>query len=177
MIPPYSNRGVYPPGGSGIGVGTLEGIDAYNCTVYANPDMLFDELTCLLESAGLEPKQEVGPPIKFYARNLLLLAPTGHRLLQVRAGGTNPHPFVEVKGEASQLVAQYIRDHFGHHPSRIDHALDLRAPGLFNKLARLMRASAKTYRLKFEPRGDWVTADVGRTIYLGCVDKGDSQTV
>lgn len=129
--------------------------------------MLFDELTCLLESAGLEPKQEVGPPIKFYARNLLLLAPTGHRLLQVRAGGTNPHPFVEVKGDASQLVAQYIRDNFGHRPSRIDHALDRRGAGLFNKLARLLRALAKKYGLKFEPRGDWVTSDGGRTVYVG----------
>ena len=167
MIPPYSNRGVYPSGRLETGVGSLEGIDAYNCTVFANADMLFDELTCLIESAGLEPRQEVGPPIKFYARNLLLLAPTGHRLLQVRAGGTNPHPFVEVKGEASQLVAQYIRDHFGHRPSRIDHALDRRGAGLFNKLARFLRSLAGGYRLKFEPRGDWVTADAGRTIYLG----------
>jgi hypothetical protein len=142
-------------------------VDAYNFTAYENPGILLDDLFCLLESAGLEPRIEDGGKVKFYAQNKLILAPTGHRLLSVRSGGTNPHPFVEVKGEASQLIAGYARANWKHRPSRIDHAIDRCDPGLFHMLEEYTKDLAREFRLKWEPAGDQVTPDAGRTFYIG----------
>lgn len=107
-----------------------------------------------------------GEKIRYYARNLLLVAPTGHRLLQVRAGGSNPHPFVECKGDASELVCGFLRGTYDHRPARIDVAEDRRGERLFFQLIRLTKRIAKKYGLKWAPWGDWVTPDAGRTIYL-----------
>jgi hypothetical protein len=143
------------------------GIDAYCATVFGNADGLYSDLTALLASAGLQPRQVTGEKVPYYSRNLLLLAPTGHRLLQVRAGGSNPHPFVEVKGSAAALVCGFLRARYNHRPTRIDVAEDLRGPHLFRRLLRLSKRIAKAYGLRWEPDGDWSTPDAGRTIYLG----------
>ncbi|MCH8615379.1 replication initiation factor domain-containing protein [Sphingomonas sp. SM33] len=93
--------------------------------------------------------------------------PTGHRLVQVRSPGSNPHPFVECKGETSALIASYLRQAHDHRPSRIDIARDMRAPGLFQRLHRLSKRIAKKHGVRWEPTGDWLTPDAGRTIYVG----------
>jgi hypothetical protein len=143
------------------------GVDAYCATVFANPDAVYADLTELLTAAGMGPRQVTGEKVPYYARNLLLLAPTGHRLAQVRAGGSNPHPFVECKGPASPLVCGFLRASYDHRPSRMDAALDQRAAGLFRRFLRLAKRTAKKYGLRMELAGDWNTTDAGRTIYLG----------
>jgi hypothetical protein len=169
VIPPYSNRGVYPPNGASP-FDLAEGFDAYSFSAFVtSADALYDDLFCLLESAGLEPQRAEGPKIKFYARNRLLLDETGHRLLQVRSGGTggNALPYVDCKGRASPVLAEYAREHLRHRPSRIDHAVDRHADGLFERLAEWSKALAKEFRVAWSPAGDWVTPDAGRTFYLG----------
>jgi len=161
--PPYSNRGVTlrtKPTNQPI-------FDACNATVYANPTLLIGRLLEALTDAGHEPSVGSGPPVQFYAQNALLLAPSGHRLLSVRSGGQNAHPFVECKGAHSGVVADTLRRFFDHAPARLDSAHDLRGPTVWEELCRLCD--------KFEAEGVTLNhagasrenRDRGTTIYLG----------
>jgi hypothetical protein len=165
--PPYSNRGVYPSIEPSQFPPPIVGIDGYNATVFCNPDALVSDLDQLLASVGLNPSIADGPKVRFHARNTLLLEPAGHRLLSVRSGGQNPHPFVECKGEAAPFVCGFLRGRYDHRPARIDVAEDRRSGGLFHRLHRLSKRIAKRYGIQWRPDGDWATPDAGRTIYLG----------
>jgi DNA relaxase NicK len=121
----------------------------------------------MLIDFGLEPRVCDGPKVRFYARNTVIIEPSGHRLLSVRSGGQNPHPFVECKGEASPFVCGFLRGRYDHNPSRIDVCEDRRAAGLFHRLHRLSKRIAKRYGIQWRPEGDWSTPDAGRTIYIG----------
>lgn len=148
-------------------VASCDGFDAYSATVFANADSLLDDLTCLMESAGMFSTPDEGPKVRFYAHNNVLVDLKGHRLLSIKSGGSNPHPHVECTGRASPVVAQYLREQYRHRPTRIDHAIDRRAPGLFARLVRASKKLARQHGLKWNPSGDWATPDAGRTIYLG----------
>jgi DNA relaxase NicK len=65
------------------------------------------------------------------------------------------------------MVAAFLRDRHDHRPSRIDVARDIRAPGLFRRLLRLAKRTARKYGLRFEVVGDLNNADAGLTVYLG----------
>lgn len=164
--PPYSNRGVYPSMAGPL-LHPLRSVDAYCGTVFCNPDLLYSELHDLLAGHGLDPRRVTGEKIPYYARNLLILGPTNHRLVQVRAGGANPHPFVDCKGEASPLVAAYLRGAHRHRVARMDVAEDRRGENLFFRLHRLSKRISKRFGVSWKPAGDWSTKDAGRTIYLG----------
>lgn len=143
-------------------------IDAYLATVYSHPDLLLDHLEQGLLDAGFDTRREDGPPIRFYGRNALLLDPSGHRLVQVRYPGKNPHPFVEAKGPVSPIVAQVLRERFNHSPSRIDSAVDLRGPEVFDQLHRLAQRYEGQKSLKLDYDGAAPdNPDRGTTIYLG----------
>ena len=120
----------------------MAGIDAYCATVFANAYAVNSDLTALLEAGGMRPQQQTGEKVPYYARNLLPLAPTGHRLLQVRAGGANPHPFVDCKGVASPLVCGFLRAAYDHRPTRLDVAEDRRSK-LFRRFLRLAKRIVK----------------------------------
>ena len=85
----------------------------------------------------------------------------------MRWGGANGTPFVECKGAASPLVSSLLRREFDHRPARLDVAIDRSAPNLFQRHVRITRRLARTYGLKWEPKGDWITRDAGRTIMVG----------
>jgi DNA relaxase NicK len=135
--------------------------------VFTNADALVSEIVAMLIDYGLEPRVVDGPKVRFYARNILVIEPSGHRFLSVRSGGQNPHPFVECKGEASPFLCGMLRSRFDHRPARIDVAEDRNAKGLFHRLHRLSKRIAKRYGIQWRPDGDWGTPDAGRTIYLG----------
>lgn len=143
------------------------GFDAYCATVFAQPEALFDELRCLMESAGFEPQEVDGGKVPYYSVHRVLADEKGHRLLALKSGGANPHPFVHCTGRAAQVLAIHLRKTLGHRPSRIDHAVDLRARGAFDALHRYATALCRDYRLSGRPAGDWVTPDAGRTFYVG----------
>lgn len=147
--------------------GACHGFGAYSSTVFAHPDPLFDDLSVLMDSAGMWCTPVDGPKVRFYARNSLLVDAKGHRLLSMKSGGSNPHPHVECTGAASQVLARYLRENYRHRPTRIDHAVDRRAPGLFDQLHEYARALCAQHRLKLGYGGDWSTSDAGRTIYIG----------
>lgn len=142
-------------------------LDAYCATVFHHPDVLLNDLFELMQYAELQPTIVDGGKIKFYARNQVLIDETGHRLLSVKSGGSNPHPHVECKGLASPIVAAHLRANYDHRPTRIDDAKDLRAPRLFDLVHRRLRRIAKRFNLRLSYDGDWSTPDAGRTIYLG----------
>lgn len=158
-----SNRGVYPP----IAGEPCAGFDAYCATVFHAAGPLLDELFCLMESAGFQPVRADGQKARFYAVNRVLLDPKGHQLLALKSGGANPHPHIECTGRASVTLARYLRETFDHRPTRIDHAVDRRAPGLFDELHAYAVQLCKQHRLKGVPKGDWVTPDAGRTWEIG----------
>lgn len=141
--------------------------DAYCATVFGPADAVFDELLCLMESAGIGAHEVDGGKVKFYARNRVLVDDKGHRLLAVKSGGANPHPHVECKGYASPLLGDYLRGGVRHRPTRVDHAVDRRGPELFDELLQYARELAKKHRLRLSFKGDWSTPDAGRTIELG----------
>jgi len=143
------------------------GFDAYCATVYAPPEPLVDELQCLMESAGFVSLVTEGPKVKFYANNTVLVDPKGHRWLSVKSGGSNPHPWVECSGRASEALSRHLRGGIRHRPTRIDHAHDLRAAGLFDRMHDYAKALCKKHNLKLGYGGDWNTPDAGRTVYVG----------
>lgn len=163
MRPPLTNRGVYPRNEGDA----CDGFDGYCATVFHAPDPLFDDLFCLMESAGYGPSVHEGGKVRFYAVNRLLVDSKGHQLLAMKHGGANPHPHIDCTGRASQTLARYLRERYDHRPTRIDHAVDLRAPGLFDRLHRYAVGLCKEHRLAGKPSGDWVTPDAGRTFYIG----------
>lgn len=165
--PPYSNRGVYPHGKTGSEASPATRFDAYCSTAYEQPGWLVDQLRYYLELAGEKVTIDAGPPVQFYEVNKLLLDRFGKRLCSVRWGGQNGHPFVECKGHMAPVVADVLRQHVEHRPSRLDAARDQAAPGLFDRYVRLTRQLARKYGLKWQPKGDWVTIDAGRTVELG----------
>lgn len=143
------------------------GFDGYAATVHAQPEVLFAEMVCLMESAGFEAAVLEGGKARFYAHCRDLVDEKGHRLLQMKWGGSNPHPHLECYGVAAPFVAQHLRDTFSHQPTRIDHAIDLRAKGLFDRIHGYAVALCKEFGLAGSPAGDWVTVDGGRTYYVG----------
>ncbi|WP_166546172.1 replication initiation factor domain-containing protein [Porphyrobacter sp. SLTP] len=120
-----------------------------------------------MTDAGEKPTCESGPPVRFYEENAVLLDEFGKRLCSVRWGGANGTPFVECKGAVSPLISSLLRREFDHRPARLDVAIDRSAPKLFQRHVRITRKLARTYGLKWEPKGDWITPDAGRTIVLG----------
>ena len=166
--PPYSNRGVTLRE-------TIENkrtdpfvFDAYCASVSSEPQHVLDYLEQALIEAGFETSRVDGPPVAFYAKNRVIVDGDGHRILSVRSGGQNGKPFVECKGAASPVVAGELRAQFPDHmPTRIDSALDLRSPQVFEQFHQIAR--------QFQDRGtklDIVGApidnmDRGTTIYLG----------
>src|SRR5262245_7587576 len=117
------------------GRGPCDGFDAYDATIFGPAEVVFDELACLMLSAGFDARQEDGPKVRFYARNRLLLDPKGHRLLSLKWGGANPHPHVECKGAEAAVLARFLRAGVPHRPTRIDHAHDLHGERLFDRAA------------------------------------------
>ena len=167
VTPPYSNRGVYPPNVGGSDNASESKFDAYCASVYDEPRWIIDLLLQELADAGEKPTCQSGPPVRFYGENAILLDEFGKRLCSVRWGGANGTPFVESKGAVSSLISALLRREFDHRPARLDVAIDRSGPDLFQRLVRITRRLAKTYGLKWEPRGDWITKDAGRTIMLG----------
>lgn len=143
------------------------GFDAYCATVHAQPESLLDDLTVLLESAGFDPVAGEGMKARFYAVNRQLLDPKGFQLLALKSGGSNPHPHIECYGPPAPTVAAYLRERYSHQPTRIDHAIDMAGDGLFDTLHAHAVALCKQHGLKGAPAGDWVSADGGRTFYVG----------
>lgn len=161
------------PSSEGLSVPYLEdGFDSYCATVHAAPDALFDDLMILLDSAGLDPVEREGIKARFYSRSREIVDPHGRQLLLFKSGGSNPHPHIEAHGAHAHHVAAYLRNaHFfggyTHQPTRIDHAIDLRQDGLFDALHSHAVALCKRHGLRGAPAGDWVSADGGRTFYVG----------
>jgi hypothetical protein len=165
--PPYSNRGVYPPIDITKSGDQKPKFDAYGATVFAHPKLILDHLEEALEEAGIRCHRADGGPVAYYKENMLLLDETGHRIVQVRSGG-NPHPHVECKGSNAGVVAAALRKQFHHRPSRIDSAIDLVAPDLFDQLLTLARNFKRRYGIRLDIAGAEVEdLDRGTTIYLG----------
>lgn len=161
--PPYSNRGVTIASLAADG----PSFDAYFATVYAHPFLVLDRLEQALRNAGQAVKRDDGPPVRFYAQNALLLDARGHRLLSVRYGGQNIHPFVEAKGHLSAVVAATLREHFEHAPARLDSAYDLRGPTAFLDLVRIAQDFEAGRGLPLDHAGATIAnPDRGTTLYL-----------
>lgn len=163
MRPPCLIGGSTPP----LGFASGGAFDAYCASIFAPADAVFDELFCLLESAGFVAVDAGETKARFYARNRIISDHAGKQLLAVKSGGSNPHPHVECYGIASPALAEYLRAGLPHRPTRIDHAVDVQAPGLFDQLHAYAVQLCKEHRLRGAPAGDWVTPDAGRTFYLG----------
>lgn len=156
-------------GGSTPTLGSTQtiGFDGYCATVHANPDGLFDDLLCLMESAGFDARTQEAGKVRFYALARNVVDEKGHQLFQLKSGGSNPHPHLECFGPPAPIVAAYLRERYSHQPTRIDHAIDMCGPGLFDQLYSRAVDLCKQHGLRGAPAGDWVTPDGGRTFYLG----------
>lgn len=162
--PPYSNRGVILESAPSDG----PSFDCYNATVYADRTLCIGRLLEALTDAGHEVSVSDGPPVRFYAQNTLLTGADGRRLLSVRSGGQNPHPFVEAKGAVSPVVADTLRAHFDHAPARIDSAYDLRGPNVWGELCAIADQFEHDRGLTLNEAGARrQNRDRGTTIYLG----------
>lgn len=167
-LPPYSNRGVtFTEVIDNEGFSDFE-FDAYSASVDAERLHVLDYLEQALLEAGFETQRAFGPNVPFYDKNDLILDEGGHRLCSVRSGGQNGTPFVECKGAASVTVAAELKESFPDHlPARIDSALDLRGPEVFEKLHQLAKAYERS-GVKLNQVGAQIeNLDRGTTLYLG----------
>lgn len=156
-------------GGSTPKLGSTQtvGFDGYCATVHANPETVWGDLKCLLESAGYEVREVDCGKVRFYALARQLVDEKGHQLLLLKSGGSNPHPHLECFGSQAEVVARYLRENYSHQPTRIDHAIDLCGEKIFEHLYGHAVAICKQHGLRGAPAGDWVTPDGGRTFYVG----------
>jgi DNA relaxase NicK len=144
-----------------------DGMDGYCATIFQSPQSLFDDLGCLLESAGFDARPAECGKVRFYSHARDYLDDKGYQLLQLKWGGSNPHPHLECFGRAAPFVASYLRDNVGHQPTRIDHAIDLRSKGAFDRIYGAAVRLCREHGLRGAPAGDWVSKDGGRTFYVG----------
>lgn len=164
--PPITNRGVYPP--SDIdGSALIHAFDYYRATVGASVEHVLQTLEAHYAEMGIEAARIDGAPVRHYGANRQLVDRTGHVLVTVLSGGQNGRPNVYASGSRAPAVAECIRRHWSHRPSRVDVKCDLGAPGLFEEL----RSHAFTFadRLGLHPPKEQRNnhPDQGDTIYLG----------
>lgn len=165
--PPYSNRGVILRETAVSGSESAFSFDAYCATVEAEPAHVLDYLEQALLEADFDTNRSEGPSVRFYDHNVVIADENGHRLASVRYGGANGRPFVECKGAASPIVAAELKAQFpSHYPARIDSALDLRAPGIFEKLLGICREFEDRVQVNFIGAAP-ENPDRGTTLYLG----------
>lgn len=170
MRPPDTNRGVYPLTGQSRYLADFAAFDTFNATVFEPPHFLLDELEYGLGQAGFEVHRHQldRPPSRWYSEAIMLNDDKGKKLVGVLFGGRNRSPLVQTgAGAAAPVVADIVRSMEGHNPVRLDSAVDIRLAGGFARLVRITKRLAKRYGLRWEPAGDWVSPDGGRTIYLG----------
>lgn len=170
MRPPDTNRGVYPLSGHSIQLVETASFDAFNATVFEPPHFLAEELFCELAESGFEVvrRQLERPPSRWYSDAIILDDDKGKKLVGILYGGRNRSPLVQTgSGEAAPFVAAAVRAMEGHNPVRIDSKVDMRLRGGFRRLEEITKQLARSYGLRWEPAGDWVSPDAGRTIYLG----------
>lgn len=166
-LPPYTNRGVYPPSVLDADGRPITVFDAYNATVYEEPPYLINTLRAALEEFGEQVALEDGSATRWYSDHEKLVDRHGKRLVSIHYGGMNGKPLVQCTGHCSPAVAAALRAEFDHRPNRLDGCVDLAGPDLFRNLTRLTRRIARKYGLRWAPIGDWVTPNAGRTIELG----------
>lgn len=146
-------------------------VDAYVATVNGTP--AYDVVNGLLDVFGGEV-QAVDNPRKsrqYQAAAAFQNVTTGRTEGIVRFGGNGGGVNVDFTGQCSELVASHLRTTYPHthSPSRVDLAVDLTGPGLFDATydALVPLAKAQHPRVEIEPRGDWVYREKGRSAYFG----------
>lgn len=164
--PPIANRGVYP---HSSGVCPVPQFDWYGATVCAHPTTVLDHIEQALMDAGEDTRRVDGGAVKHYGAITFIHDAKGHKLAAVKHGGHQPHPHAEGEGAASPVVAEAIRamreEHF---PTRIDSALDMTAPGLFERLHEFAQAAEGKHRVQLNYAGAAIDNDErGTTIYVG----------
>lgn len=164
MLPPMTNRGVYPP----AGFAESGRFDAYDATIFVQrPEQVMGDLEALLTASGETVTRIDGLKPKFFAHMSQLQGLDGKPLASLKWGGSNPHPHLDCYGPPAALIAEHLRNWFPHRPSRIDHAVDRWAPDQFDQVHEFAKGLAARYGLRLSYAGDWATPNAGRTIYVG----------
>lgn len=164
-IPPIANRGVYP---------VVDGVpmaqfDWYAATVIERPERVLDVMEQALMDAGEDTVRADGGKVRRYAAITFITDRKGRKLGSLKHGGAYPFPHMEAEGASAPAIAEAIRAlGWVHKPTRIDSAVDMTRPGLFEELHALAREMEAKYRLHLNYAGAAVdNQERGTTIYLG----------
>lgn len=149
--------------------------DRYAATV---PGVAVDLLFELVINAG--DGVRVGKNLRLrkreYYRNIATFWDDRGPIAEVRWGGPNPDPHLDVWGPQTESVAVALRERYPHHPTRIDSCLDTEDPGAFASLKAVLLAFAESYPrdLKIKNMETLWKNECAKTSYLGS-DASDVQ--
>lgn len=160
--PPVSNRGGnYPP--------ELLSWDWYQATI-DTPELASLLLNGLARSLGLS-KWTLCPALYGYSLGYVL---DGVETGSVRVFVRERDVHVQATSRTAGAVAEYLRSAWPEHRvSRADVALDVDAPGCFDRLWRHVHDLARSgaagggRKVKTSTAGDWLDGVDGRTLYTG----------
>jgi hypothetical protein len=154
-------------------------VDAYTATVRAGGDeALAWCLEAFPDAQGLQIGQD-GAINRWKYEHGVGLFQGRSAVGAVRWGGNGGGTSIELKGSIAHETFGLLRARWSPHScSRMDVAVDLAAPGLFDLALDRLRGIARgsNPKIAMEPRGDWEYGEKGRTMYFGSRDS-DAQVV
>lgn len=142
-------------------------IDAYTASVPEEPTDLVSELVDRFEECGYKGIHLEAFSPRHYEHGVRIRDDAG-QLCSVQHGGRNPLPLIDSQGPQSATIASYLRSAYADHTvSRLDSAIDLTAPGLYDQAYPEFVRIARLHGLSKDQAGDWFDPLQGRTLYLG----------
>lgn len=145
--------------------------DWYTATVKGVPAYTLQDAVSSLGEGLWEPVKREGKARQYQHAVEFVNHTTERTEGWMRWGGNGGGVLLDFSGEAADPVARFLREfHPGcHSPSRLDLAVDLRGPTLFDELhAQGVHLAGKTHpRTKVRQDGDWTWLEDGRTLYFG----------
>lgn len=145
-------------------------VDAYTATVAAPAEEVIDFLLAALPERERLQVGKDGAVNRWKYDHGLAIFDGRSAVAGVRWGGNGGKTNIELKGSVAPDTFGLIRAHYPDHGcTRLDVALDLAAPGLFDDTLAKLRAIAhgSNPRIAMTPDGDWEYGEKGRTMYFG----------
>jgi len=134
----------------------------------ASVDHLLKVMSADLDPTGsLRFTADRRPPVAYYPQHVVLLDRLGREACSVFWGGQSINPNVEAKGHKAPAIAEVLRRHWPHLPSRVDPMREATRDGLFRDVRDVAFSLAERHRMDPPKEIRNNHPDQGDTFYLG----------